>query len=480
MAAGAAARGLWRQSRRLAIAGLLLAASAGPALAHAAERGFVLLLPTELYIAGGVAVVALSFALMALLPAAPARALDRLAWPLGRLPASLTTILSLASLGLVLALILAGRLGTQDPLENPLPLAVWTLWWLGLTVLTALVGDLWSALNPWRGLVDLACRLPWLARPPLRYPAWLGHGPALVQFLAFAWFELIYTAPQSPELLAGAVALYLALNLVAALLFGREAWLARGEAFSVFFRMVAWLSPLNGRPDETPGRPVLTVPGLGLLRLPPLPLSAAAFVLLALATVSFDGLSRTFRWLALIGVNPLDFPGRSAVMTANTLGLLGLVAVLLAGYGAAVWLGHRLAGRPGPLTESLGAYALAIVPLALGYHLAHYLTAFLVDGQYALIAFSDPFGRGWDLFRLGHVHVTTSFLNQAGPVRLIWLSQLACIVAAHVLAVALAHLIALRRLAGRREALLSQLPLTLLMVAYTLFGLWLLSTASAG
>ncbi len=58
--------------------------------------------------------------------------------------------------------------------------------------------------------------------------------------------------------------------------------------------------------------------------------------------------------------------------------------------------------------------------------------------------------------------------------------QAAAIVLAHVLAVAGAHAIALKRQPAGRAALASQLPLALLMIGYTWFGLWLLAAPTAG
>ena len=472
----------------LAACPFLLAGLSGPALAHTAERGFVLTLPTGLYIAGGTIVVGVSFLLIALVPAANLRLVERAVWRAGYVPEHLPTAASLISFVATVALLLAGHYGTQDPLANPLPLAVWTLWWIGLTMAHAVFGNLWVALNPWHGVYTVLGRLPgparWIARPPLRYPDWLGYWPAFGTFLGFVWFELIFTVPQNPEILANVVAAYFLLTLLGMLLFGEAAWLRRAEAFSVFFRVVSWLSPLNGRPDKDGAdgaRPVfVTLPGLGLLRVRPLAVSGVAFVLLMLSSVSFDGLSKTYWWLARIGINPLDFPGRSAVALANTWGLLATFAALTICYGAAVLLGHLLAGRPGRLVDHLRSDVVAIVPIALGYHFAHYLTAFLVDVQYAAITFNDPFGRGWDLFGLGHVHATTSFLTNFDSVRLIWRCQIASIVIAHVVAVAIAHLIAIRRVGRRSTAIVGQLPMTTLMIGYTLFGLWLLSAPAIG
>jgi hypothetical protein len=460
----------------------------GSALAHTAERGFVLTLPTGLYVAGGAIVVGVSFVLVALVPAANLRLLDRAVWRVGHVPEHVPTTVSLIAFVATVALVLAGHYGTQDPLANPLPLAVWTIWWVGLTIAHALFGNLWSALNPWRGVYVLLGRLPgtarWIERPPLPYPDWLGCWPAVGLFLGFVWFELIFTVPQNPEILAKVVAAYFLLTLLGMLLFGDAVWMRHAEAFAVFFRVVSWLSPLGGRPDkegaEGPRAVFLTLPGLGLLRVPPLAVSAVAFILLMLSSVSFDGLSKTYWWLARIGINPLNFPGRSAVALPNTWGLLATFLAVLVCYGVAVSLGHVLAGRPGRLADSLRADVVAIVPIALGYHFAHYLTVFLVDAQYAAITFNDPFGRGWDLFGLDHAHVTTSFLTNFEWVRVIWHGQIASIVVAHVMAVAIAHLIALRRIGRRRSAIIGQLPMTALMIGYTLFGLWLLSAPAIG
>jgi hypothetical protein len=466
----------------------LVAGFCAPALAHTAERGFVLTLPTGLYIAGGAIVVGVSFLLVALVPAANLRRVERAVWRAGHVPEHLLTTVSLTSFVATVALVLAGRYGTQDPLANPLPLAVWTLWWVGLTMAHALFGNLWSGLNPWHGVYVLLGRLPgaarWIERPPLRYPDWLGCWPAVGSFLGFVWFELIFTVPQNPEILANVVAAYFLLTLLGMLLFGEAVWTRHAEAFSVFFRVVSWLSPFHGLPNgkaADSGREVfITLPGLGLLRVRPLALSGVAFVLLMLSSVSFDGLSKTYWWLARIGVNPLDFPGRSAVALPNSWGLLATFVALMVCYGVAVWLGNVLAGRPVRLVDSLRGDVVAIVPIALGYHFAHYLTVFLVDVQYAAITFNDPFGRGWALFGLGHAHVTTSFLTNFDSVRLIWHCQILSIVIAHVVAVALAHLIALRRLGRRRTAIIGQLPMTALMIGYTQFGLWLLSAPAIG
>jgi hypothetical protein len=220
----------------------------------------------------------------------------------------------------------------------------------------------------------------------------------------------------------------------------------------------------------------LAWPGAALLERPPLPLSGVLFVLLTLSAVSFDGLSGTFWWLALGNINPLEFPGRTDVMLRNTLGLIATVAVLGAAYVAAVGLGRRLAGEHGLIAPALGTFIYSIMPISIAYHFSHYLVALLIETQYAAIALSDPFATGANLLRLSGAQVITSFAATYEGARTIWNLQTAGIVLGHMTAIALAHALAVRHYGGNRRAMVSQLPLACLMVLYTLFGLWLLST----
>ena len=489
-----------RQTRWLLHAARALAPCLGaqvicPAVAsaHVGGGAFILLLPTHLYVAGGAIVVALSFALVVLLPPRVFQRLEmlslRLSLPACRWRDGVSAAASLLSLAAIALLVTAGFVGSRDPLANPLPLFVWTVWWIGFTYLHAAFGNLWAHVNPWTGLYRLLTAAGRLRRrrehPPFDYPAWAGHWPAVAGFLAFAWFELIHPAPSDPAVLASAVASYVLFHFAGALAFG-ERWLREAEPFSVFFRMVSWLAPIaeGARSGREPGsgarREVeLTFPGLWLLRTEARTVSLAAFVLLVLSSVSFDGLSRTFAWLSLLGVNPLAYPGRTALVAANTLGFLGVFVGLALAYGAAVGLLALLARIRTPLTTLVTLFTLPLVPIACGYHFAHYLPVFLVDVQYAIRATSDPLARGWDLLGTRDLPVVTSFLSDPARVYAIWHTQVALIVAAHVAGVVIAHALALRP-SGRAPALASQVPMLLLMIGYTTLGLWLLSTPAVG
>jgi hypothetical protein len=475
-----------RPAGRLAAPGFVLAACS-PAHAHTTGQAFVLLLPTHLYIAGGAVVVLVSFLLLAAVPARLFAAAERLRWRLWAVPgraAALSTAASLTALAAILVLVAAGLAGSRDPLANPLPLSVWTLWWIGFTYLHALAGNVWAHVNPWHGLHRLLTARPplrrWRERPPLAYPAALGQWPAVAGLGAFAWLELVHPAPADPAVLARAVALYLAVHLAGVLLFGPRAWLPQAETFSAYFRLIAWLAPVGvevARAERDQRRAYATLPALRLLEAPAPGPGGIAFVLLALASVSFDGLARTFAWLGLLGVNPLDYPGRTVLIAPNTAGLLLTWTLLALAYALAIAGARRLAGRGSGLVR-IGV--LAIVPIAFGYHLAHYLPAFLVDAQWGLRALSDPFARGWDLLGTAGWPVSVAPVADPAWIWAIWRTQVAIIVAAHVAAVWIGHALALRATGHPRAALASQVPMLGLMIGYTLFGLWLLATPAAG
>ena len=287
--------------------------------------------------------------------------------------------------------------------------------------------------------------------------------------------------------LARAVLLYWCFTLAACLLFGEKYWLRYAEPFAVFFRLIGGCSPLlreptaggrnmSGRATGTRAKLAvrLCLPGASFITRPPLPLSGVCFVLLTLSAVSFDGLNKTFTWLGALGINPLAFPGRSAVIAGNTLGLLLAFGALAAAFFLCVWAGYRARQSAVRFPHACGRLIYSLVPISLVFHLAHYLAALLTNSQYALLAFNDPFNLNWNLLAAKNHLVTTSFLTHLPSVSRLWSLQTLLIVLGHIIGITTAHLTALRLFP--QPAAASQLPLAALMVAYTLFGLWLLST----
>ncbi|MGV8937294.1 MAG: hypothetical protein ACOH2J_09240 [Allorhizobium sp.] len=475
-----------RMFRSLLVAWPIWLISTAAAHAHGAERGLVMLLPTGYSLVGGALAVAATFLALAIIPNAWFRRVEGARLDLVPAVSVSRPGVSLFSCVVLLVLVVAGFMATADPLTNPLPLVVWTFWWVGFTLAQAVFGNLWAWFNPWTGLSALLRFLTATQigiRPLARISAGRGYWPAIGLFLLFAWYELVSLSPEDPPQLAMTVAAYWAFTLAMMALFGEKAWAERCEPFSVFFRMVGMLAPVVvATGDDGRARIMLSWPGQRCLDVAPLPFSGIIFILLTLGSASFDGFSETFTWLGFIGVNPLEFPGRSAVTLANTLGLVAAPVILSLLFFAAVGLGSVLAGERSVrrIVEIAGHLVYSIIPISIAFHGAHYLTMMLVNGQYLWAVLSDPFALGWNLFGTADWHVTASFMSNLDSVRYIWAAQTAIIVGGHIVGIMLAHVIALRYFPTPLKAAISQSCLAAVMVFYTVFGLWLLSTPTIG
>lgn len=453
------------------IAGFIALLLPTPAQAHVSQQGFVLLLPTTLYIVSGVAVVAITTLVIALVPAAKVTNLFN-GFNTGlSINFPFENVTSIASTVLLVGLVLIGFYGTHDPLENLLPLFIWTLWWQGFLTLQALFGNLWNWLNPWTGIYHLI--FGELERPGwLQLPTKLGIAPAIIAFIGFSIFSLIDLAPDNPSRLALVVTAYWFYTLLGMVVFGARDWLSRAECFTILLGLFAKLSPFSLINRQLH----IGLPGWRLADNHAGKLGIGIFVILILATGSFDGLNETFWWLAKIGVNPLEFPGRSQVVLPNLLGLALAQALLPAFFAILIFVGIKLAGAGLPLAEVFTTFAISLLPIAFGYHFSHFLTAFLVNIQYAIAALSDPLSSGADYLGLGEYYVTSGFLNYPTTVKAIWLLQAAFVVGGHMVGVMLSHHLAVKMYQRRLPTIVAQLPMAIFMIAYTLFGLWLLAS----
>lgn len=451
-------------------------APAAPAAAHISQQGFVLLLPTNVYMTAGIWVVALTALALVFTPGdISQRIFSTLKLPKIPVPHA-EAVTSLVAFFFLCWLVSMGLSGSRDPLTNPLPLFIWTVFWIVMVILQAVIGNVWHWINPWTGVARLLYGSP-QRRPFAELPQWLGAWPAIAGLLAFSAFALADPAPDDPARLAVVVAGYWLYTMMAIIVFGESQWLARGEFLTLLMRHFASLAPLRlGREESRLGTPAWQ-----LLVAAPLSLSGGIFVLILLGTGSFDGLNETFWWLSQIDVNPLEFPGRSAIITETVIGLLLTNALLVFTFAALVWLGHKLAihsvlpeNRIG-FRSAFTTLCLSTLPIALAYHVAHYLTVVLVNGQYALAAASDPYAAGADYLGLGTFYVTTGFFNSRDTVQVIFLTQAGAVVLGHVIAILIAHAIALRLYGQNRLAVISQIPVAAFMIVYTFLGLWLLA-----
>lgn len=456
-----------------------------PAHAHGFGQRYDLPLPLSLYLFGTAAAVVLSFVIVGLFarhaPGASgypridllARALHR------RIARALGTFLKLFSISLLVLTVIAGFYGSQNPYQNIAPTLVWIIWWVGLAVFSAFFGDLWVLINPWRALFDWADRLYRTGgghglglRWP--YPEALAVWPAFALLLAVSWTELVFPSPAVPVNIAWLALFYSLLTWTGMAAFGSEEWVKHGEVFSVFFGVFARFAPTEPSVCDLSGEHGLALRpfGAGLLANEPASTSMVAFVLLVLSSVLYDGLLSTPEWAEverqLLGVLPSV--GEVDSIIVRTIGLVAFWALFFGAYVAVSAVMSMVAAFHSPW-EIARNFAFTLVPIAIAYHLAHYLVYLLTQGQYIVPLASDPFGYGWNFFGTAGYRVDIAVVGA----RFAWYAAVTSIVLGHIAAVYLADVRAHQILETRSAALRSQVPLTVLMVVYTFVSLSILA-----
>ncbi len=469
------------------VSGLL---PAEPASAHGFGAAYNFPVPPALYQWGAAATLVLSFLLVALFwSAAPgARATsarnirDNALVRLIRRTLPALRLASLFALGLCIA---TGFLGSPDPLRNFSSIFFWVIFLLLFTYLLAFIGDAWAALNPFRVLTDITLKR-WSrhATGLLAYPQWLASWPALLLYISFIWFELF--SHRTPKAVAAFLLAYSFLNILGVILIGSRAWFRHCEFFSVFFRLVALMAPIDYQHTEDGQRRLRLRPPLsGLIHERPTSLATVVFVLAMISTTAIDGLQATQWWVGLFWTDPAgiftDLAGASPMRMMNTLMPVYIAwetfwlaispFVYLAAYLLALWLSKLLTGSSRPLRQLARDFSYSLIPIALVYNITHYWTLITTHGMKIFSLISDPFGWRWDLFGTA-MKFRAPILPDMG---FVWHSQVALILFGHVLSVWVAHQVALRIWPTRMQALVSQLPLLVIMVAFTVFGLWVLA-----
>jgi hypothetical protein len=423
-------------------------ASPATATAHSLSGRVDTPLPLVAYVGGAVVAVGVSFAIVAVRDPGPPLEVRPLRTVTVPRPARLALrALGLGAWALIVAQLIVGGVGDADAAS----LFLWTLGWVGLAMVSAILGPVWPWLDPFTALYDLAAaalrRLGLRGRSPRDLPAPLGAWAAVAGLCFVVWLELVAKVAAGRQL---AVVLlgYTVITLAAMAQYGRDAWRRRGETFSAWFRVLGRLAPFALAGDPEDGTVARRPLGSGLVS-GPWRVEAVVLVAVGTGSIIYDGLSQTRPFYDLFG-----FPGvpLGTVLLAGFLGVL--VAVVLG-------VGRRV---------GISAVGAGLLPVAMGYLVAHYLGALLVDAQRVLLVASDPFQLGWDLLGLGGWEPDASWL----PTTLLWSIQVAAVVAGHVIGAWAGHAAARARErdGGVSGGPLAQLPLAVMMVALTSLTLW--------
>jgi hypothetical protein len=448
--------------------------------AHGFDAKHDLPAPLTHFMAGAAAAVALSFVLAVLfVRRAPATAggsvSDRKAIRVS--PAWYWGVRAV-SLFLFIVTVFAALAGTADPMMNIAPTLVWIVWWVGLSLLVACIGDIWPLLDPWATMFDaldsLARRLGRRAGISLgwRWPAGLGVWPAVPLLLAWSWFEIVYPIGAVPHRLGVVAVAWTVVNVGGLVCFGRERWQRHGDVFAIYFALLGRMAPADWR---NRGREiVLRAPGSGLVNVQgrDMPAGGVAFVLAMLSTVLFDGLHSSTAWPWFEGMLARLVPYGTVIgeKLEGTVGLVLVWLVFLIAYGLTSWIAAQF--TPGASAASVArSFAPTLVPIAVGYNVAHNFSSLVEQGQNTLYLISDPFGWRWNLFGTAQLHTRSELVDAS----LTWYVAISMIVLGHCVGVWLAHRAALRDHPQPVAAVRSASAMVLLMLLYTAVSLFVIA-----
>lgn len=447
--------------RRVIVAATIVVLFAIPGIASAHPVGGRLDLPVPLsfFIVGAVLVLVVSFALLLVM------------WPSPRWqesgparPISSTWVRPLRIvLGVVgmLSLVLVIATGLWHGSERTIgPVIIFVHFWVVVPFVAAVIGNWWLALSPWRIIGSWVAPTTTDDEPAASFGIW----PAAALLFAFTWLELVFVNNGDPRILAYLTVAYTIILLAAVSWFGVRSGLHQWGFMENYARLVGAISPIEWQTE--PNGELTLVRRSWLRALPSLPQDRglAAFVVVMLGTVTYDGISSTDWWVA-------RFRDDLNNQLFGTAALLIIVAAIGMAYLAASWAAARLGESELTAGEVAQSFAHTLVPIALAYAVAHYVTLMLFEGQLLVHLASDPFGFGWDLF--GTADWKVEFWSWLTPT-LVWYVQVAAIVLGHVAGVVLAHDRALAVFSGERAAR-SQAAMIAVMIGLTWLGLFILS-----
>ena len=378
-------------------------------------------------------------------------------------------ICSMVSVGLLVVMVVSGFLGSDDALKNPAPVMVYVGLWLVFPFMSALVGDFYQVVAPWRVLAR------WLKIDRDRGPGLaqrLGYRPAAVVLLLFTWWELVSPVGSVPAWLAAMAVGYTLYMLVTAGVWGAQTQLTTWDGFGAYNRLVGAIGPIGRNQDGElvrrgwlrglPG--VAERPGLDVL----------AVVLIG--GVTYDGLTGIPFWRNQLAgpledtVSGLGLGWQWAEVVVGTFGLVAVVLMVGWAYHLACVFSVVLSNAETSVARARIRFAHTLAPIAFAYAFAHYFTLVVYEGQFFLGAISDPFDLGWDLFGLAGQAVDYTLISPTA----VWYIQLVAVVAGHVGGVILAHDRALVDYPGV-DAVRSQYAMLALMVVLTMLALFILT-----
>jgi hypothetical protein len=431
-------------------------------------------------------------------------------------------VLQLLPVALLVLIVATGLFGIQNSF-NFAPVTTWTIWWSLLIFDIVLLGRSWCLVCPWYAIATWLQRLSFVRRSKesfrlnLAWPNFLKNiYLAVALFLLLTWLELGFDVTSNPQITALLAMLMTALVVVPSVIYEKMAFCRYGCLVGRICGLYAVISPVEIRAKDrnvckkckgracrngsANGYPCPTDLDLGELTRNSYCLNCtecikscpydnvacnirpfgaelhtafspkkdeASLAIVLLVMTSFHGMTMTPYWSN--SLSSMRASWDSPYLVAFSAGMLLFLSLFVGLYVLFGKLMTALEKQPG----SAGAgthYAYTMIPLALFYHLAHNGAHFIREGKAFLVAASDPFGWGWDIF--GYKGITISPMTSP---QFIWIAQVLLALIGFYFALKICTRIVSLRVQQVSHQRLSIIGVSSICFLFHSFNIWLLA-----
>jgi hypothetical protein len=457
------------------------------AQAHSIEERYDLPLPLPFFIIGSGIVVLVSF--LFLFFATPRLSYinknSKTVWNIFSQPTIQRLVIFIAkAFSIILFFTVLGACfwGNPDPLENLAPNFIWITWWLGLSLVISFTGNFWPIVNPWNALFEV---FQWFlkklfAKTPttlnLHLPQFLGMYISTGFLLTWSWLELVYPVAFVPQKIGQLIVIWTFINFIFMYLFGVSSWQSRGDVFSIYFYWLGKFGLYFFNPLKHTLERRYLCQGLwshiDQLNQPNQTLGLSSFIIAMLSTVLFDGLHGSSAWLIFEQYLLNIFP-HWLVASSYFSGTFGLLMTWLLFWGlfwCCCFIPQKYCSTI-KLSNLADYLAPSLIPIAVGYLIAHNFSSFVIQFQNIIFLISDPFHLGWDLFHTKTFRPNIAIIDAGFT----WYLALSAILVGHILALWISHLLLVQKTQLRKDLLLMSVAHTLLMVGLTMTSLMIIA-----
>jgi len=456
------------------------------AFAHAFDEKYDLPLPINYFLWGAAGTVAVTYLLAIIFLKLPIASLSRNApseaKPLVFCNTKLRFLLlpiQLSFLMIVVGLLIIGLTGPQNPLMNLIPHVLWVNWWIGMPLLFMVFGNVLQVFSPVNTLFN-AIALPFKKPliPLLKYPSWLGCWPATFLLLSWCWIEVIYPNAALPRYISVIVIIWLITCASLKIVFGKDCVRNHIDFFAIYFSYFGMTSALNYHGKKGQGISFISpFKGLLISNQTSTP-GSVSFVIAMLSTVLFDGFHSSNAWqfyeqfLTKYLPKLLDINGYVAGAIGVFLVWFVLYAIFLLSCGLNLILSKYFYSDIKMNFQTIVKnFAPTLVPIAIAYLIAHNFSSLILQGQNFLALLSDPYQLGWDICGTADLRPDITLIDA----KLTWYVAISSILLGHIISIWLCHMTALKLFSSRSVAGVSTLPLSLVMIIYTVISLIVLA-----